>query len=69
MPQFSAHKICNWKDYKRKTNNKISKNNFFREFAKRRERETQILTSQKVFMKTNTVKQKNINYDMISMEK
>ena len=67
-PRCSANKICRKKDYEEKTKDKISKNIiFFSECAKTREKETQILTAHKTFMKTHIVQQ-NIIYDMISVE-
>ena len=52
---------------KNKAQNK-QKYNFFSECAKRREKETQILTTHKIFMKTHIVNKQNIIYDLISVE-
>ena len=41
-------------------------NMFLREFAKGRQKETQILTTHKIFMKTHIVQQKNNSFDKIS---
>ena len=53
MSQHSAQRICHWRAYE-KISNKLSKKTIFHEFDKRREKETQLLTTYKTFIVQQT---------------